>query len=69
MNRQAQTKLIETHLSNGNSITPLEALKKFNCMRLSARIHELRHKFGYNIKRTMIRDVSNSYASYSLIQE
>ena len=29
-------------LTNGHTLTPLEALKRFGCLRLSARIHDLR---------------------------
>lgn len=35
-------------LLDGGAITPLDALTKFGCFRLSARIHDLRHKQGYD---------------------
>lgn len=35
-------------LLDGGAITPLEALTKFGCFRLSARIHDLRHKQGFD---------------------
>ena len=37
------------HLHDFGSITPLEALKEYSCMRLSARIGE-RRKAGYAIR-------------------
>jgi hypothetical protein len=39
---QTQKKLIRKHLLRGKSITPLDAMLKFGCFRLGARIHELR---------------------------
>lgn len=40
--REAQTKQILRHMEAGNSITGLEALDKFKCMRLPARVADLR---------------------------
>ena len=37
-----QTAMILAHLRAGNEITPLEALEKFGCLRLAARIADLR---------------------------
>ena len=37
-----QRKQILAYLQSGNQLTSLEALQKFNCLRLSARIHELK---------------------------
>ena len=36
--------MIEEHLKSGKNITPIEALNKFGCLRLSARIWDLREK-------------------------
>ena len=44
----SQCSAILEHLKKGLSITPLEALNRFGCFRLSARIHDLRHKQGYD---------------------
>lgn len=38
----SQTVQIKNHLNSGNSITPLEAFEQFGCMRLAARIRDLR---------------------------
>ena len=45
---QTQNEQILDYLKSGKSITPLEALEKFGCFRLSARIFNLRED-GYNI--------------------
>ena len=37
-----QTDLIRQHLESGAEITPLEALDRFGCLRLAARISDLR---------------------------
>lgn len=40
------------HLRDFGSITPMEALKEFGCMRLGARIHDLK-RAGHDITRTL----------------
>lgn len=35
---------IRSWLRSGRAITPVEALNRFGCMRLAARIHELRQQ-------------------------
>lgn len=40
--KPAQTTQILSALERGESLTPLDALKRFGCMRLGARIHELK---------------------------
>lgn len=47
---QSQERQILAWLQSGKSITPLEALAEFNCMRLQARIHEIEEK-GFKIIR------------------
>ena len=58
------------HLRERGSITPLEALHEFGCMRLGARIWDLRHD-GYDIVTdTVVAKDKNgermSYARYVL---
>ena len=58
------------HLREHGSITPLEALHEFGCMRLGARIWDLRHE-GYDIVTdTVVAKDKNgermSYARYVL---
>lgn len=46
---ESQCNAIAKILMDGGSITPIEALRLCKCFRLSARIHDLRHKRGMNI--------------------
>lgn len=47
----AQERMIFEHLKKGLKLTPMEALDKFGCFRLSARIFNLRAK-GHDIEMT-----------------
>lgn len=49
----SQTKQILRHLRSGRMITQLEALELFGCLRLSARIYDLRDR-GHDIETTII---------------
>jgi len=61
-----QTQIIKEHLESGKSLTPLEALKKFGCLRLSARIWDLRDK-GLDIITEQFKTPSGKIvAKYSL---
>ena len=64
----SQSKQILDYLQSGNALTPLEALRKFNCLRLGARIYDLRQK-GYVINSLIIKDdiSGKRYARYSLV--
>lgn len=61
----SQCNSILAYLQNGNKITPIEALNKFDCFRLSARIAELR-KDGYAIKTEIIHKGNKRFAEYSI---
>lgn len=50
----SQTTQIQRHLEKGKSLTPIEALNKFGCFRLAARIADLRND-GMNIKTTIVK--------------
>lgn len=65
---QIQREAILAYMKEGNSITPIEALQKFGCLRLGARIWELIHWDGYLIYKEMIKDpkTGKRYASYSM---
>lgn len=67
--KTTQTIQILKHLEDGNSITPLDALRKFGCMRLGARIYELKQA-GYVIDTLIINDKNTGkrYARYSLVR-
>lgn len=45
----SQTEKILEHLKSGRTLTPLEALQEFGCLRLAARVWELRSQ-GYDIQ-------------------
>ena len=47
-----QWEKILRYLEDFGSITPLDALREFGCMRLGARIYDLKRK-GYDITRTL----------------
>ena len=65
--KQTQNGKILLHLLEGNSITPIEALKKFGCFRLGARIFELR-KQGFIIDTIQVDNgKGNKFAKYTLI--
>jgi hypothetical protein len=61
----SQADEILQYLSQGHTITPLEALDKFGCFRLAARIHDLR-KMDVPIVETDIHLNGKSFASYRL---
>jgi hypothetical protein len=59
------TQKLRKHLEAGRSITPLQALDKWGCMRLGARILELRQE-GWNIITETVKKNGKRYAKYSL---
>jgi Helix-turn-helix domain len=54
---------LHEHLVSGKGITPMEALKKWGCFRLSARINELRNA-GTPIITETIKKNGKSFANY-----
>ena len=68
MRRQSQKDAILEYLSNGHTITPIEALNQFGCFRLADVIFRLK-KDGYDIETAMIKDGDKWYARYRLITE
>lgn len=66
---ESQNKQILAHLQAGNTLTPIDALNHFGCLRLSARIHNLREK-GHAIKMEMVSTRSGKrVARYSIRRE
>lgn len=64
--KPAQAGRILAHLRAGNRLTALEALERFGCFRLAARIHELRRD-GWNVQeRTVETRSGKRVAEYSL---
>jgi hypothetical protein len=47
---ESQNIKIKNHLLEGKEITSLDALRLFDCLRLSARIHNLRHDYELPIE-------------------
>ena len=66
MNITSQTNKIKEHLLAGNKITALDALHLYGCLRLSGRIHDLRHEHGLNIKSNLIEIEGKRIAEYSI---
>lgn len=60
----SQSKEILKYLQEGNEITPIEALERFNCFRLGARVYDLK-KLGYEIETRMVGD-KKRWAQYKL---
>lgn len=59
----SQTQQIRAHILKHNSITPLEALRRYGCLRLAARIWELKEE-GFSTVKTMVSRGSKRYARY-----
>jgi len=64
-NKTTQNKEILKWLESGKSITGLEAIERFGCYRLSARIFNLREN-GYQIVTKNITKNGKTFAEYSL---
>lgn len=62
---KSQNAKIAKHLQSGKKITPLTALRRYGCFRLSARINNLRQQ-GLNIKTDLITRNGKTFASYHL---
>lgn len=68
--KTTQTQDILNHMKQYGGITPLEALERYGCMRLSARVYDLRQA-GYPIRATNItrknkRGGKSTFAWYTL---
>lgn len=61
-----QTEEIVNALESGEAITALDALKRWGCFRLAARINELRQE-GYKIVTTPVLIDGKKYAKYWLL--
>lgn len=68
-----QCDMILRYLREEGSITPLDALREFGCMRLGARIYDLSRR-GHKITRSMESNYNRfgskvRYARYSLQED
>lgn len=62
----SQNNSILEYLKQGNSITALEALKSFQCMRLASRMNDIKN-MGYEVCSQMVETSSGKrIASYWL---
>lgn len=58
-------KQIFNHLKSGKSITAIEALSLYGCLRLAARIEEIRND-GFPVQSKIISQNGKRFARYSL---
>jgi len=66
MNVESQERMILKHLQRGGKLTPMFALRHFGCLRLGARIYDLKQK-GHDIQRQMIKFIDGKrVAEYRL---
>lgn len=61
----SQTQTILDHLERRKTITPIEALTEHGCLRLAARINELRAD-GHRIETEMVKRNGKRWARYRL---
>jgi hypothetical protein len=61
----SQNDLIKSALERGRKITPLSALAQFDCMRLGARIFNLRAQ-GMKINSRMVEHNGKRFAEYRI---
>lgn len=60
MMQNKQLKKIADYLLTGRGITTYQAIAKYGCTRLPAKIYTLRNYYSYNIKKVMV-NVVNRY--------
>jgi hypothetical protein len=53
-------------LKQGQHLTPLQALERFGCFRLGARIHNLKER-GWDIAKVWVEAKGKRFASYYLV--
>ena len=67
MKTESQEKQILEALQKGQSLTQIQALNRFNCLRLSSRIHRLKSR-GHDIKTQMIPTYSGKFIARYYIE-
>lgn len=63
MNTNSQNSQILRYLKSGKLLTPKEALAKFGCFRLAARIYDLKG-MGHRIKSHLVTADNSRYSEY-----
>jgi hypothetical protein len=67
MKKKSQNERILAYLKTGKTLTPLNALRMFDCLRLSARIYDLKW-VDYNIETTFVKTKSGAVvAGYRMV--
>lgn len=61
----SQNKQIANYLKAGKTLTPLQALAKFDCWALSSRVSDLNRR-GMGIKMELVRKGRKQFAKYYL---
>lgn len=61
----SQCDRILIHLQSGKTINPLQALNLYDCLRLSARIYDLKQA-GFDIDSRLVNEHGVQYAEYSM---
>jgi hypothetical protein len=64
----SQLKAIEKDLKAGRKVSPMQALRDYGCLRLSARIFELKHKRHLNIESKLQHSGDLRWSEYRLIK-
>ena len=59
----SQTSQILKHLKSGKKLTAIQALEKFGCFRLAARIGEIK-EIGVDVKKHTIEKNGKRFAQY-----
>lgn len=66
--RESQVSLILKFLLKGGTLTPLQALKRYDCWALSSRISDIKKMNQYNVKSELIKVRSGKFVSRYSIQ-
>ena len=62
----SQNKQIADYLNKGKKLTPIDALNKFGCFRLAARIADLRNEGMNIVTKTIKLENKKKIAQYSV---
>jgi hypothetical protein len=63
---KSQNQKILLHLKKGKKITAIEALNKFGCFRLAARIADLKRD-GHEVKSKTIEENGKRFSQYFIV--
>lgn len=62
----SQEQQILNHLRSGKTLTALEALRRFGCFRLGARVFDLKQA-GYDIRSALVEIDGKRVAKYRMV--